>query len=96
MTVEELRGLLNDSADKVSEARDVPPLDELLSQIATWMHIDQPGFAASDVRHMIHERKALIGTLLNVREALGDTCCTACKMTSHNRADTHDAHLVQE
>ena len=72
MTVEELTKLLNDSADKVHEALDVPDMDEVLSQIATWVHIQQEGYAASDVRHMMHECVALIGTLTYARNALSD------------------------
>ena len=70
MTVDELHKVLSDNADATLEARECPYMYDVLRHIAEWIHIDQPGFAKSDLALMQIECQALIGTLLRTRYTL--------------------------
>jgi hypothetical protein len=68
MTADGFTTLLCEAANKVPQVNGVPEdLDDPLRQIAAWVHIDQEGFAASDVRHMILELEVIAATLQRAR-----------------------------
>jgi hypothetical protein len=77
MTVDDLYKLLSDSADATVEARECPDMDGVLRSIAEWVHIDQKGFARSDLVHMQLECRALIGLLSGTHSALADLASRA-------------------
>ena len=73
MTQDELESLLNRSLDAITDAHEVPDdTDAMLAEIARWMHIDQDGFARSDLVHMQLECQVLIDMLVSVRRSLAD------------------------
>lgn len=73
MTVVELEELLTEQIDRVPQIGDVPPdVEEMIGAIAKWMHIDQEGFAKSDLIHMRLEARVLIDMLRGAYDALGD------------------------
>ena len=77
MTIDELTTLLTRASHTVPGHLEVPEnLNDLLRQIAEWMHIDQKGFAASDIRHMILEMEVLSATLQRARLGLLDVLDT--------------------
>ena len=59
---DELTALLSEKYETVPQVTDMPH-GAMLSAIAAWMHIDEPGFARADLRHMMEETNALIGML---------------------------------
>jgi hypothetical protein len=72
MTVRELYKVLCDGADATIEAIECPEMDEVLHQLATWIHISDKGFAKSGPIRMRLECRALIGTLIHTADVLHD------------------------
>jgi hypothetical protein len=73
MTQDELTALLNAKLDSAYDASDVPDdTNARLAEIARWMHIDQPGFAKSGLKHMMLECSVLMYMLNRTRNALVD------------------------
>jgi hypothetical protein len=73
MTVDEIHTILLEIADTAPEIGDVPDdLPKLLRQIADWVHISQPGFAKSELEHMVLECRVLIFTLQGTRDRLAN------------------------
>jgi hypothetical protein len=63
MTIDELTTVLARAAESVAEHQEVPEhIGTLLRPIAELMHIDEEGFAASDIRSTMRDADAQIAT----------------------------------